>query len=280
MLRQRLLSAAVLVPVVVAIFLLGRDWIDAFVVVVAALAAWEAFALLTRAGYRGFARYGTFLAAVVVAAGAAADLPESVRGGALVALPVAGALLAGAAALRRPDPRDGLAAWVATVFGAAYVGLLGFALLLLNIAPPLGAGAALAGLGPGRGWLLLLIAGVWSYDSFAYAFGRAFGRRRFLQHISPSKTYAGLAGGLAGAVVVTGLVLAGLGRSPLEGIPVGLLVGIAAQAGDLAESMLKRAADAKDSGNLIPGHGGMLDRVDSFLFAAPVLAAYVVLVPR
>jgi phosphatidate cytidylyltransferase len=276
-LRQRLVSAAVLVPVVAAIFLLGRSWIDAFVVAVAALAAWEAFALLAAAGYAGFARYGTVLAAAIVVVGA---LLSDRAGDPLLEVPAIGALLAGGAALLLRDPRAGLAAWVATVFGAGYVGLLGFAPLLLTIAPPVPASAPLAALDGGRGWLLVLIAGVWSYDSFAYAFGRAFGRRRFLQHISPSKTYAGLAGGLLGAVILAGLVLAALGRSPLEGIPVGLLVGVAAQAGDLAESMLKRAANAKDSGHLIPGHGGMLDRVDSFLFAAPILAGYVALVTR
>ncbi len=284
-LRQRLLSAAILVPVVVAIFLLGRPFIDGFLVVVAALAAWETFALLRRARYRAFPLYGTLLAAALVVAGAVVPAlwpagSAGLAGPVLVAVPAVGILLAGAAALWVPDPRDGFAAWIGTSFGAVYVGLLAFAPLLMAIAPPLDSGALLGALGPGRGWLLVLIAAVWSYDSFAYAFGRAFGRRRFLQHVSPSKTYAGLAGGLAGAVVVAALVLAGLGRSPLEGIPVGLLVGLCAQAGDLAESMLKRAADAKDSGRLIPGHGGMLDRVDSFLFAAPVLAAYVALAPR
>ncbi|MDA8201869.1 MAG: phosphatidate cytidylyltransferase [Chloroflexi bacterium] len=281
MLRQRVLSAAILVPIVVAIFLLGRPFIDAFVAAVAALAAWETFALLRRARYRAFPLYGTVLAAALVVAGAAVpSLPGTGVWAALPAVPAIGLLVAGAAALWVHDPRDGFAAWIGTAFGALYVGLLAFAPVLMAAAPPLPGGAALGILGAGRGWLLVLIGAVWSYDSFAYVFGRAFGRRRFLQHVSPSKTYAGLFGGLAGAVVVAALVLAGLGRSPLEGIPVGLLVGLSAQAGDLAESMLKRAADAKDSGQLIPGHGGMLDRVDSFLFAAPVLAAYVALVPR
>ncbi|HXQ96715.1 MAG TPA: phosphatidate cytidylyltransferase [Candidatus Acidoferrales bacterium] len=277
MLGRRLASAAILVPIVVAVLLLGRPWIDAFVVVVALLVGWETFALLASAGLRGFPRYGTALAAGFVVVGATVSDRVSAP---LLAVPALGILLAGAAALRFQDPRAGLGAWAATAFGAAYVGFLGFAPLLMTIAPQVPSGAPLASLDAGRGWLVVLVAGVWSYDSFAYAFGRAFGRRRFLQHISPAKTYAGLYGGLAGAVGVSALVLAGLGRSPLEGVPVGLLLGIAAQAGDLAESMLKRAANAKDSGRLIPGHGGVLDRVDSFLFAAPILVGYLALVPR
>ncbi len=284
MLRQRLASAAILVPVVVAVFLLGAAWIEAFLALVAGLAAWEAFGLLAGAGYRAFARYGVVLAVLLVLAGAVPDSwrvapPWSVVDPVLAVLAV-GSLAAGVAAFASRDPRDGFAAWIATAFGAGYVGLLGFAVRLLADAPSLPAGAALGGLGGGRGWVLVLVATVWAYDSSAYAFGRAFGRRRFLEHISPSKTYAGLVGGIGGAIVVAGVAMAGLGRSPLEGVPVGALIGLAAQAGDLAESMLKRAAGAKDSGHLIPGHGGMLDRVDSFLFAAPLLVVYVALAAR
>jgi len=272
-LRLRLASAAVLVPVVALVFLLGRPWIDVLVVVLAALAGTETFALLRAAGYRAFVLLGTVLSVMIVGAGAFPDGPAYGLGAAGLA-----AILAGIGAFSVRDPRDGLSAWVGTAFGAGYVGLLGFALRILVAAPPSASGAPLAWLGAGRGWVLLLVATVWAYDTSAYVFGRAFGRRRFFQHISPAKTYAGLFGGLAGAVVVAALALAGLGRSPLEGVPVGLLVGLAAQAGDLAESMLKRAANAKDSGTLIPGHGGILDRIDSFLFAAPVLAGYLALV--
>ena len=123
---------------------------------------------------------------------------------------------------------------------------------------------------------VLLILAVWSYDTGAYLVGRQFGREKFLTHISPSKTYAGLVGGVIATTIVVGLMLFGLGQSPLHALLLGPLTALAAQAGDLAESMLKRAAGAKDSSNLIPGHGGMLDRVDSFLFAAPVVTLYVV----
>jgi phosphatidate cytidylyltransferase len=165
---------------------------------------------------------------------------------------------------------------MATVFGALYVSLLSFVLRLGHAAPAIPPDAPLAVLGPERGWVLLLVLAVWSYDTGAYLVGRRFGRERFLTHISPSKTYAGLVGGIVSATLVVAATLAGLGQAPVHALLVGPLAALAAQAGDLAESMLKRAAGAKDSGTLVPGHGGILDRVDSFLFAAPVVTLYVV----
>ena len=122
--------------------------------------------------------------------------------------------------------------------------------------------------------------GVWSYDTGAFLVGSQIGRHKFLTHISPSKSIEGLVGGLVACTVVVALMLAGLGQAAVGAIVLGPLLGLVAQAGDLAESMLKRAAGAKDSGTLIPGHGGILDRVDSFLFAAPLVALYVLALPR
>ena len=197
-----------------------------------------------------------------------------------VLLVATGAVLAAVGSFTRTDPRDGLATWATTVFGAFYAAMLGFVLRLSHEVPALPPGAPLAGFGADRGWIVLLVLAVWSYDTGAYFIGKRFGRRKFLSHISPSKTYAGLIGGIVAATVVSGVVLAGLGQPPLTALIVGPLVSLAAQAGDLAESMLKRAAGAKDSGHLIPGHGGVLDRVDSVLFAAPILALYVLAAVR
>ncbi len=272
MLRQRALSAAVLIPPLVVLLLLGGPWIVAVIAIATGLAAREVFQLLTAAGFAPLSWLG--IAFGVALALDAAVVPSIEPSGVL--LVAVGTMLAAVGSFTRTDPRDGLPTWFTTVFGAFYVSLLGFILRLGHEAPPIPAGAALGGLGADRGWIVLLVLAVWSYDTGAYFIGKRFGRHRFLTHISPSKTYAGLIGGIIAATAVTGMVLSALGQAPLGALLIGPLVSLAAQAGDLAESMLKRAAGAKDSGVLIPGHGGILDRVDSFLFAAPVLSLYVV----
>jgi phosphatidate cytidylyltransferase len=122
-------------------------------------------------------------------------------------------------------------------------------------------------------WVLFLVATVWAGDIFAFLCGSLFGRHKLYPKISPNKTYEGLAGAIFGAALIA-LVFAffflprlGKGLSFLLGMTIGLL----GQFGDFTESMLKRSAQVKDSGSFIPGHGGMLDRVDSFLFSAPFL---------
>ena len=270
--RSRALSAAALVPVLLVVLALGGPFLAAAIALVTVLAAREAFALLSSAGHPTLPVLGTVLALTVILDAA---FPGVLEGSGLLLVAI-GIVLVSVASFSRPDPRDGLATWMATIFGALYVSLLAFVVRLGHAAPAVPTDAPLAGLGPERGWILLLVLAVWAYDTGAFLVGKRFGRERFLEHISPSKTYAGLVGGVVATTVVVGVVLAGLGHPPAHALILGPLTALAAQAGDLAESMLKRAANAKDSGTLIPGHGGMLDRVDSFLFAAPVVTLYVV----
>ena len=140
-----------------------------------------------------------------------------------------------------------------TTFGALYVGLLGFIARLGSTGSAIDPGSPLGGLGAERAWILLLVLVVWAFDTFAYFAGRRFGRHGFMRHISPSKTVEGVVGGAVAAAIVGALLVAAVGRPWLAGLGFGLVVGAAAQAGDLAESMLKRAAGAKESGTLIPG---------------------------
>ena len=276
MLRDRTRSAAILAPPLILALLLGRPAIAVVVVVAVVLAGLETFRLLEAAGHPAFPLLGT-VAGVVMALG---DAVTALPGGSGLLLAAVAVVLIGVASLTRTDPRDGLASFATTTFGALYIGLLGFVsrLAASGIAPA--SDAPLSWLGEDRAWVLLLVLGVWSFDTGAYFAGRRFGRRPFMAHISPAKTQEGVVGGAIAATIVSALMTLLLGRGLLPGLVLGPIVAGAAQAGDLAESMLKRAAGAKDSGTLIPGHGGILDRIDSFLFAAPVVFLYVVTVLR
>ncbi|MHB1843028.1 MAG: phosphatidate cytidylyltransferase, partial [Sulfobacillus sp.] len=107
---------------------------------------------------------------------------------------------------------------------------------------------------------------IWSGDIVAYLVGSAFGRRRMVPRVSPAKTWEGSVAGLMASIAVGALVAPWFAISTIAGLALGLVTGILAQMGDLFESSLKRRANLKDSGTFLPGHGGMLDRIDSLLF--------------
>jgi phosphatidate cytidylyltransferase len=294
MLRTRLLSSAVLVPLVLLVVLSGEPWISLLVAAVAFLALVELIALLDAGGFEppqviGLAAgLATVAAGLVVAneanvGGLLSDLLRVTQPPGLVTLVFAAAIiLLGAVGFTRADPRKGFMSWATMTFGVAYIGLLGpFVVLVARLAPPGGTAATATGglgLGSGSAWLILLLLVVWGYDSGAYLAGRWIGRRRLIDHISPAKTVEGLVGGLLMATVAAGIGAWLVGLQAWHPLLIGPALGLAAQAGDLVESMLKRAAGRKESGFLIPGHGGVLDRVDSFLFAAPVLVGFALLV--
>jgi phosphatidate cytidylyltransferase len=275
-LRQRALSAAIFVPPLLIVLALGEPWFGALIAVFVAVAAWETVRLLRGAGYPAVP-----LVAVAGALVVAADVASIAQLRPYADLLVAAVLVFSAfAVFLQPDVKLGFAAWIGTAFAAAYVGLLGGLVRLGQVAPPLSGDAPAAQLGAERGWILLVILLVWSFDTGAYCVGIALGKRKFLSHISPSKSYWGLTGGIVASTIVAVAGLWSLGQPPAWGLLLGPVIGVVAQAGDLAESMLKRAAGAKDSGTLIPGHGGILDRVDSFIFAAPVAAIFVTALVR
>ena len=280
--RQRLISAAVLVPVVVIVFVLGDPWLSLGIAALAGIAAWEAARLIRAAGLHADTPF-VIAAAVLQVLGTRFLLdfpddfpayapPRSVIAVAAITALMAIVVIAGVLALRHRDTRAGFLSWAGNVLGSLYAGLLAALAGILLIAPAIPDGRPLAGvLDAGRIWLLILILTVWSYDTFAYVAGRYHGRGHFMNHISPNKTWSGVVGGTTAALLVSTLLVWGAGQQPLAGLLLGLAIAVTAQAGDLVESVIKRAAGAKDSSNLIPGHGGVLDRVDSFLFAGPAM---------
>jgi len=278
--RQRALSAAVFVPPLLVVVALGEPWFAALIAVFVAVAAREAARLVRGAGYPAIAPL-----AIAGALAVAADIASPAQLRPYADLLVAAMLIATAiAAFAQKDTKIGFATWMGTAFAAAYVGMLGALVRIDQIAPALPAGSQVdrlvSGEVAGRAWVLLVILLVWSFDTGAYCVGIALGKRKFLAHISPSKSYWGLVGGVAASTAVAVAGLWALGQPPVVGVLMGPLVGLVAQAGDLAESMLKRAAGEKDSGALIPGHGGILVRVDSFIFAAPVAAVFITALVR
>lgn len=135
--------------------------------------------------------------------------------------------------------------------------------------------AAQEGFGTAVIWLVLIAT--WASDTFAYFVGRSLGKRNIVPTISPNKTLEGFIGGFIGCILTGWIGSFSLGLPVNFGVGIGVIVGILAPLGDLFESKLKREANRKDSGTLLPGHGGVLDRFDSLLFAAPLVLAYILM---
>ena len=293
MLRTRLLTAAVLAPIIIAVVVLGEPWLSLLIGIAAFLAFVELVGLLDAAGYQPPQVLTILAGMLVTSAGLVSVNDESVGGilttlvaaldppGLVAAAAIFAVLLLAVAAFMRSDPKDGFVTWAMSSFGVFYIGLLLPTIVLVaHLAPPGGSvdtPVGAFGIPSGVAWTLMLILVVWGYDTGAYLIGRAIGRTHLVDHISPSKTVEGLAGGLVVATIGAGIGAVLVGLDPWHPLIIGPVVGLAAQVGDLAESLLKRAAGRKESGFLVPGHGGILDRLDSFLFAAPVLAGYALL---
>ncbi len=188
---------------------------------------------------------------------------------AIIALFGVVAIVVFAAEARQRRPSPAVLGAVFTLGGALYLGY-GFGFLVeLSRA---GAGATRGWLGDLPVWLLLALLPTWSGDSVAYLVGSRLGRNKIAPRISPGKTWEGTLAGFGGAAIVALLIATSAGTTTGTALLVAALVGPVGFAGDLFESALKRAAGAKDSGTLFPGHGGVLDRIDSLIFVAPTVA--------
>jgi len=253
----RIATAVVLLPLVVWLLLVGGWPFAVLLGVASGLCAVELNRLPVpdgepRAPWVGLVASALAAFLIPLCAGGAAFAPVAILAG-LVVVAFVDSLF-----FERQLPRAPLRVGLA-VLGAAYPGLALASLVQLRSAAQ------------GLGWIALCLAGTWMNDTGAYFAGRTLGRRKLYPRISPSKTWEGAVGGLvasiAGALVVRAFLLPGIPWAAAAAIGAGC--GIFGPLGDLSESMLKRAFDKKDSSHLLPGHGGLLDRIDALLFNAP-----------
>ena len=283
-LGSRIAVAVVGIPAVVGLLWLGGWYLGAFLAAFAFLGAGEVYRMAETQGTRPITWLGMPVAAAV-------PLVAVVRTDYATAAPLLLGLLLGlgiaaltlALWVRGPKGRP-LASVSVTVLGSAYAGLpLAFALLLYDLPTRMGWGRVTGSPWLGAMAVALPLAATWVGDAAAYFLGTAWGRAKLFPSVSPKKSWVGAWAGIAGAALAA-VAWYFVCRDTLPGLPVegwpafaatGAALGVGAILGDLAESLLKREAGMKDSGKLLRGHGGVLDRLDALTFTFPL--AYLVL---
>ena len=268
-LTRRVLSAAVFGPLFLVLFWAGGLPLLVGLCVVVGIGAREFYRLQQQKGLQPWMRFG-IAASLAWCLGVYGFEVYGFRADFLL-FPLAGLTLSVLTlALCRREGAFRLADAGATLIGVLYVGFLGsFALRVRNFS-----GAEMSESGTAKVAVLVLL-GIWATDVVAYFAGCLFGRRHPFPQISPGKTGAGFIGGLAAALLTISAGVRVLGLFPFwAGVGLGLVVGVGALVGDLVESMLKRDAGVKESSEIIPGPGGVLDRFDSFLFVYPLVYLY------
>ncbi|MDA1189048.1 MAG: phosphatidate cytidylyltransferase [Chloroflexi bacterium] len=255
----RIITGVVAIPLLAVVIWAGLPWVTVVAAIVAAIAATEVCIMAAKRGEHPSVLVAVVWAWGLVIAGhfSALDVPAY-----LTVLPaiVAGLVFAFIGALIQ-KASDAASSIASTTLAACYSGGLLLFVPLLREAPD------------GTEGLYLLFIGVFATDILAYSVGRLIGRHRMAPSISPGKTWEGVVGGLAGGIgaMIAATAVFGMGIVVWQAVVLGIVVAAVAMVGDLFESKLKRIAGVKDSGWLVPGHGGLLDRLDSILFNIPVL---------
>ncbi len=258
MLRNRLLVAALFISIVVFALEQGGPLFFLLVALIILLSGIEFFELMRQGGYQPLTRLGIILIAIfLLQAYHKLDVTHEALIAALIVTLVIAVF----------QPRDGwLVGWALTFVGVLYVGGLGSYFIMMRDLPD------------GKAWGAMAALTTWGMDTAAYTVGMRWGRHAFFPKISPKKTWEGAIGGF-GMAVIAMLVLGTVsGLKLIDSLALGAGIGLAGTFGDLAESVIKRQVGAKDSGAMLPGHGGILDRIDSLLFVAPFVYYYVRLV--
>lgn len=264
-LAQRILTSLIGAPLVLGAVYLGGWFFVGLILLIGLLAQWDLYTMAEAGGIRPLRSIGLVVGALVIVR---AVWPMAVP---LAVVGVAGAFIAElwrrpGKAMDGPIPNVG-----ALLLGVFYPAVLAGYFVELRV-------LSAETLGHTEAILLTITAmvAIWAADTLAYFTGRAFGKRPLFPRISPKKTWAGSVGGVVGALVLVAVMK--LLLVPVltwaDVAVIGLICGAVGQLGDLAESMLKRSVGVKDSGNYLPGHGGMLDRIDAMLIAIPLVVLY------
>lgn len=255
----RVATVVPLIPIIIWMMFAGPRWLwQAFILLAIAIGAHELMSMKDPSS-RGLRIWGSLTSVLFAYTIIVVHTMTAMYG--MLLLIVLGAMTW---SLLQEDPIDNASVRVGWLLGTpVYVGGCMASLALVRDFNPTGA------------WVLLTMVLAWGSDTAAYFVGRKFGKTKLAPRISPKKTLEGSAGGLAASVLgalIMSFFLPGL--DPIDAIALGVLAGAAGQAGDLLVSVLKRSSGVKDSGGILPGHGGILDRVDALAFTAPATWAY------
>jgi phosphatidate cytidylyltransferase len=266
---QRVITAVIAIPVVLAFVWLSGWWGFAIAIIVVILSVYELHNMMVHEGYHPLIWMSFSLSILFLLA---AMFPQQRL--ILLEVGLSAALLITFPLLFIRKKLDGaMVDWSLTLAIPVYLGWPLSVFLLLREFP--------GGITPGFWWVLTVFLGVWGFDSGAFFAGHFFGKHKLAPAISPAKTWEGVAGGLVFSIAAALLLTTWpLGVPWYLAILLGILIGIASTLGDLAESLIKRQTHVKDSGQFMPGHGGLLDRIDSLLFAVIVVFIFAQLVGK
>ncbi len=257
MLKTRVITALVALPLVIGVIWLGGIWFFAGVMGIALVAGWEFNRMMQAGGYRPTLFIILALILLLLFDSYRSDLS-------LYCIITFILLLSITWQLFRSDSEAATVDWALALAGGLYIGW-GLAHLV-----------RLRNLGDGMAWIWLALLATWGSDTLAYFVGRALGSHKLWPRHSPKKTWEGLFGGILGGLLGAAIVAFFSPLSWPSALIVGAIVPIAGLFGDLSISMMKRHVGVKDSSNLLPGHGGVLDRIDSLLFVSVVVYYYAI----
>ena len=267
MLKQRVVIAAIGIPLIILAIWFGDPWFSLLIAAAVLVGTFEFYRMGRSEGRNYPLIYFGLLWSLAVLLS-----PLTVHYKAVNSLPVimTSATVISLLCILRYSPRErAFHDWAWIVAGVVYVGWMLSYWLNLRLLPE------------GRNWVYLAMFTVFANDTGAFFIGRKWGKHRLAHAISPGKTWEGALGGLLSAILATIVIVVILNLNFAFALPywqaavLGCLIGIFAQAGDLVESLLKRNAGVKESGKLLPGHGGILDRFDSLIFVGPMVYYYV-----